>query len=160
MTAPVSVILVRENAEQLTGSGCCGKLEGDNAAVGAACDVFTETRRHQVQAGLLHRTIRELFPPRDGHDQVDVVIVDPRNQLYLIAKLVRDVWRYRPGWRSGLATMLQMFSLPAVIVNGRVISRRGTPTDPDRVCHAIGRHLRSPAGTGDDDLPTQHRLST
>jgi hypothetical protein len=140
MTPPVSVILIRENAEQLTGSGCCGKLEGDNALWGGG-EVFAEARRNQLDLGVLHRAIREFFPPCDGQSQVGVVTVDPRNQFYLVPKLWSDVWRYRPGWRTGLFTLLQMFSLPAVIVNGRVLRGRDAVVDPDTLCHVIREYL-------------------
>lgn len=151
MQPPVSVVLIRENAEQLTGSGCCGKLEGDNALLGGS-NVFQHTRQGQRELGLLHRTLREFFPPREGREQVSIVTVDPRNQLYLIAKLWRDVFRYRPGISAALRTMLQLFSLPAVIVNGRVISRRNRPVDPDALCHLVSKQLRradphSPVGS-------------
>ena len=134
--APVSVILIRENAEQLTGSGCCGKLEGDSAASGGG-ELFQEARRHAEDLGVLHRAVRQFFPPLAGEPQVSVETVDPRNQLYLLPKLWSDVARYRPGFWPGLRTALQLFSLPAVIVNGHVISRRHQPVDPDTVCHAV-----------------------
>ena len=67
----------------------------------------------------------------------------------LIAKLWGDVWRYRPGLWAGLRTALQLFSLPAVVVNGRVVSVRGQPLDPDAFRHMIQTQLESgesPAG--------------
>lgn len=140
MKPPVSVILIRENAEQLTGSGCCGKLDDDDPVLRGR-DVFREAKKHQRDLGVLHRAIREFFPPRDDREQVAVVTVDPRNQLYLIAKLFADVIRYRPGWRAALRTVLQAFSLPAVVVNGRVISRRGRPPDPVTLRETISRLL-------------------
>ncbi len=141
----VSVILIRENAEQLTGSGCCGKLEGDNATLGGTAPgshpLFAHARRHQQDLGVLHRAIREFFPPAAGQPGVSVVVVDPRNQLYLTPKLWSDVWTYRPGWGAGLRTAFQLFSLPAVIINGHIVSRRDGPPDPDSVCHRIHRLL-------------------
>ena len=144
MKPPVSVILIRENAEQLTG-GCCGSLNDDDPLVEPK-NLFRDAKRHQQDLGLLHRAMRGLFPARGGRQQVAVVTVDPRNQLYLIPKLWRDVFRYRPGWRPGLRTALQLFSLPAVVVNGRVISRRGQPPDPDGLCRAIGQLLTEREG--------------
>ena len=140
MKPPVSVILIREYAEQLTGSGCCGKLDDDDPTL-AGRDLFAEARKHQKDMGLLHRAIREFFPPIDGRVRVAVVTVDPRNQLYLVPKLIADVFRYRPGFSAGLKTICQIFSLPAVVVNGRVFSRRDRPVDPDALCHAIGELL-------------------
>ena len=144
MNPRVSVILIRENAEQLTGSGCCGKLEGDVSLPGCA-EVFAHTRRDQQELGVLHRAIRHFYPARDGAADVAIVTVDPRNQLYLVAKIWRDVWRYRPGLWAGLRAGLQLFALPAVIVNGRVISRRGKPVDPDTLCHVVRTQLAGQA---------------
>jgi hypothetical protein len=132
----VSVILIREYAEQLTGGGCCGALSEDDPSVEGR-GIFDHLKQQQRDLGILHRTVRQFFPPVGGLEQVAVVTVDPRNQLYLWPKLLCDVLRYRPGWRAGLRTALQLFSLPAVVVNGRVISRRDGPLDPDTLCHAI-----------------------
>jgi hypothetical protein len=137
---PVSVILIRENAEQLTGSGCCGKLEGDDPLWPRA-ELFAHGDEHRHKVGVLHRVLREFFPPRDGQEPVSVVVVDPRNQPYLIPKLWHDVLVYRPPLRDALATALQWFRLPAVIVNGRVVSRRGELPDPDAVCHLVAQLL-------------------
>jgi len=137
---PVSVLLIRENAEQLTGSGCCGKLDDDDPSLRGR-NVFEEADRQRRDLGVLHRAIRRFFPDEQGRARVSVEIVDPRNQLYLWPKLLRDVFRYRPGWRTGLRTIVQAFSLPAVVLNGRVLSERDSPVDPDRLCHEIGEVL-------------------
>lgn len=136
MTSGISVILVRETAEQLTGSGCCGKLAGDGIARRKA-RLFADSRKRQLDMGLLHRAVKRFFPPCEGKHDVHVTVVDPRNQLYLAPKLIRDVLRYRPGWRAGLRTMTQTFSLPAVVLNGRIISRADGALDPDQLCHLI-----------------------
>ena len=139
MLPPVSVVLIRENAEQLTGSGCCGKLEGDDSLLDCR-ELFRHTRLDQEALGRLHRAVRAFYPP----EKVSLETVDPRNQFYLIPKLTRDVWRYRPGFWAGLRTFLQLYSLPAVIVNGQVISRRHHPVDADTLCHRIAELLGTP----------------
>lgn len=136
--APISVILIREAAEQLTGSGCCGKLEGDGITARQS-QLFADSRQHQLDMGLLHRTVKRFFPVEAGKPEVHLVVVDPRNQLYLAPKLIGDVLRHRPGWQAGLRTITQTFSLPAVILNGRIISKAGTSLDPDQLCHLIER---------------------
>ncbi len=136
--ATISVILIREVAEQLTGSGCCGKLEGDGITARQS-KLFAESRQQQLDMGLLHRTIKRFFPVEAGKPEVHVVMVDPRNQLYLAPKLIGDVLRHRPGWHAGLRTIAQAFALPAVILNGRIISKAGTALDPDQLCHLIER---------------------
>ncbi|MFN4260631.1 MAG: hypothetical protein ACK4RK_15150 [Gemmataceae bacterium] len=141
MNPRVSILLICERAEQLTGSGCCGKLEGDNALL--PNELFHETRQHQVAFGVLHRSVRQFFGQEVEQGVITMDSVDPRNQLYLVPRLWRDVWKYRPGWKAGLATALQLFTLPAVIVNGRVLSRQGR-IDPDALCHVIAEFLRPP----------------
>ncbi len=146
MIEPIHVLLIREQAEQLTG-GCCGTV-GDDELVSGGREIFTDARRDQVALGALHRLIRDFFPPIDGKEQVRVDVVDPRNQFYLFFRLWREVWRYRPGLRAGLQTALQLFSLPAVIVNGQVISRRGRPLDADTFCQTV-RQMRRRMETTD-----------
>lgn len=132
MTTPVSVVLVRELPQQVTGSGCCGKLIGQNARC-APGDPFAEARQVQARFGVYHRAVRAFFSP----EQVSIVTVDPRNQLYLSAKLWRDVFVYRPGLRAGLRSLFQVFSPPAVVVNGQVLTLRGVELLPDDLCHHI-----------------------
>lgn len=131
-----SVVLILDQPEQMTGSGCCGKVGRDAKGL-CGVDVFDgmeETRRH---FGVLHRAVREFFP----EDRVEIVTVDPRNQPYLWPKLWADVWRYRPGWKAGAATVFECFSLPAVVVNGRVVSKRGELLAPDALCHWVAKAL-------------------
>ena len=136
MRPKVSIILIREHAGQMTGSGCCGKLEGDNALTGGG-EAFGPLRARQREFGVLHRAVRKFFgDPGDGN-RVSIVTVDPRNQLYLMPKLFWDVVRYRPGWRAGLAAAMQIFSPPVVVVNGRVLNRKGETVDPDTLCHMV-----------------------
>jgi hypothetical protein len=141
MAADVSVILIRESPEQVTGSGCCGKLEGDTWVL-APRDLFPEVRRGQRELGVLYRALREFFP----EDRVAVVTVDPRNQLFLVPKLWYDVFHYRPGWRPGLQTVCQWFSLPAIVINGQILPGQDGPIDPDTVCHHVTRLLAGAVG--------------
>ena len=136
MSKPISVLLVREQAEQVTGSGCCGKMSGDALEM-CSTDPFEETRKIAEDFGVLHRTIKEFFP----EEKVNVTLVDPRNQLYLFPKLVTDACTYRPGLVPSLQLGLQLFSLPAVIINGSVISKRNQPISPDDVCYEISQRL-------------------
>ncbi|GIW78985.1 MAG: hypothetical protein KatS3mg105_0792 [Gemmatales bacterium] len=134
MAAEVSIILIGERAEQITGN-CC-RLGGDVATL-PDNQAFAEIKDRQQQMGVLYRVVRRCFADAIATRQVTLVQVDPRNQLYLIAKLVRDVWRFRPGFRMGMRALFQCFSLPAVIVNGRLVSQADEIMTPDRLCHAI-----------------------
>jgi len=142
MIAPVSVIFVGENSEQTTGSGCCGKLSGDLRLFGA-CDPFEQTQRRRRESAVLYRALRQFYPPCHDAPQVQITAVDPRNQPYLVPKLWHDVWHYRPSLAAALQTLTQSFSVPAVIVNGRVVSKRNRSLDPDALCHLVSCLLQN-----------------
>jgi hypothetical protein len=136
MAAKVSVLLIREAPEQVTGSGCCGKLEGDSLMFGSR-ELFRDSRRGQHEMGILYRALRDFFP----EEQVKVLTVDPRNQLFLVPKLCYDVLYYRPGWQAGVKSICQWFSLPAIVINGAVIQGHGRQADPDMICHRVAQLL-------------------
>jgi hypothetical protein len=129
-----SVILVREWAQQMSGSGCCGRLEGDFAMCGDE-RVFAERRAVMERMGPVYRTLRERFG-----DSVDVQIIDPRNVSLLIL-LLRDFWGFHVGFGSALRTL---FRLPkqAVVVNGVLVDRSGRP-DPERIADVVGQAIGS-----------------
>ncbi len=139
MKPTVSVVLIRGIGQQISGGGCCGlwHLEPASRSRNPSC----RAKEQQRELGALHRAIRGAYPPAGGREQVALVTVDPRNLLYLVPKLLGDVVRYRPGWRAGLRTALQMFSLPAVVLNGRIISRHGRPLDADTLCRMVSELL-------------------
>ena len=114
-----SVILVREWEQQLTGSGCCGKLEGDFLGCRGE-EVFAERRAIMERMGPVYRALRSRFG-----DAVDLQVVDPRNAS-LFFLLLRDFRAYRVAPRSALATL---FGLPkqGVIVNGALVDRTTHP---------------------------------
>ena len=109
-----SVILIRESEEQVAGSGCCGKFEGDRARCNGEW-IFPERRQLKEDVGALTRFLREEFG-----EAIELTVVDPRNQLYLFPKIVRDLWHYRPAVRSSLRSAGFFFSFPAVLINGAV----------------------------------------
>jgi hypothetical protein len=128
-----SVIIVREWEQQLTGSGCCGKLEGD--FLGCAEDaVFRDRRALMERMGPVYRAVRERFG-----DQVEVQIIDPRN-LGLLLMLLRDFRTFRVGLRAALATLA---ALPkqGVVLNGRLVDKSEYP-DPDRIVALVDEAVR------------------
>lgn len=115
-----SVILVREWEQQMSSSGCCGRLEGDVLLWrGERC--FPERRAHMESAGGLYRAIQERFG-----DTVQVHVVDPRNLPGLLPMLLRDFWRHRVPARTALRTLSAM-TVTTVVVNGRLFSSGGWP---------------------------------
>jgi hypothetical protein len=129
-----SVILVREWEQQMSSSGCCGRLEGDVLLWrGARC--FPERREAMEGAGVLYRALRERFG-----DTVRVRIVDPRNLPALLPILLGEFWRHAVPARTALRTLGHL-SVNTVVVNGRVFSRGPWPA-PERICEEVGRERR------------------
>jgi len=121
---------VREWEQQLTGSGCCGKLEGDFLGCGEAA-VFRDRREMMERMGQVYRAIRDRFG-----DAVEVQIVDPRN-AGLILMLARDFFAFRPGLRAALGTLARL-PKQGVIANGRLVDRSEHP-DPERIVVLLDR---------------------
>jgi hypothetical protein len=115
------VLIIVERASQLTGSGCCGKLEGDRAFHGGR-PVFEESRRDQEAAGSLFRLFCELG------SRWQTEIVDPRNMLALWPLLWKQVRRHRPPPFTAARTLSLAFSAPALILDGRVVTSRRLPS--------------------------------
>jgi hypothetical protein len=120
-TCSHDVLIVVEQAQQLTGSGCCGKLEGDRAFYRGE-PVFAATRREQEAAGPLFRLFAELGPAWR------VELVDPRNLLSLWPLLLRHLRRHRPPLRQAMRTLLLGFSAPALLLDGRVLTTGSLPS--------------------------------
>jgi hypothetical protein len=135
-----SVILVREWEEQLSGSGCCGRVEGD-FLTSRGQPTFRERRAGMEAMAPLSRTLRERFG-----DAIELQVVDPRNS-FLMFLLLRDCWAFRVGFVEALKTIGRL-PVQAVVVNGRLIARGEWP-DPLEVVQlleeAISAGLHQPA---------------
>ena len=123
-----SVILIREWEAQLSGSGCCGRLEGDFLTRQGE-PVFRERRACMEAMAPLSRTLRERFG-----DAIELQVVDPRNPA-LAFLLLRDFWAFRVGLFEALKTIGRL-PIQAVVLNGRLISRGEWP-DPLEVVEIL-----------------------
>ena len=90
---------------------------------------------------VLHRLGGETpnFVPdrRKFGDQVQIDVVDPRNEIYLIPVLVGDYRRYHPPLGVFLKTLFFGISPASVIVNGRAMHVGELPT-PDVLVEEVG----------------------
>jgi hypothetical protein len=123
-----SVLLIREWEAQMSGSGCCGRLEGDFLL----CDgqSFAPERRAVMERmGPLYLALRK----RLG-DTAEIEVVDPRN-VSLFFLLLRDFRRYGIGLGDALRTLARI-PVQAVVVNGRVVARGEWP-DVEQVIAAL-----------------------
>ncbi len=109
------LLFIRETDQQITGSNCCGKLEGENACPRGEY-LFPENRAVMESVGRLYRAVKERF----SEDDVEVEMVDPRNQIYLVPRLIRDALRFRLPLSEALRTLFT-FSIPSIIINGRLV---------------------------------------
>lgn len=116
------VLFIREWEQQMSSSGCCGRLEGDLLRCGENGErVFAERRRVMEALGPLYRSIHERYG-----DAVEREIVDPRNLLALAGRLLSDFLRYRVGLRDAARTLARLSTI-CVIINGRLFSRGEWP---------------------------------
>lgn len=168
MTRKPSVIFVREWEQQLSSSGCCGRVEGDfldfgpgrdpdharheaAATAGSAGDtappswerepVFAERRKEMEEVGVLYRAVRDRFG-----DDVDIRVVDPRNLLSLVPILWQEGRRHGVPFGETLGSLLGL-SVNMVIVNGRIVARNDWP-DPDELLERIEEAADPEAGPG------------
>jgi hypothetical protein len=115
-----SVILIREWEAQMSGSGCCGRLEGDFLTGHQSQPILAERRAVMERMGPLYKSLRERFG-----DTADVQVVDPRNWT-LFFLLLRDFWTFRVGLGEALRTLARL-PIQAVVVNGRIVARGAWP---------------------------------
>jgi hypothetical protein len=144
------LILVREIDEQMSGSGCCGRIEGDLARWDPSGCVFPERRERMIGVGTLYRAVRERFG-----DRVEITIVDPRNQISLGPLVVRDAIRYRVPLRAVLRSLTSA-SVSTGIFDGRLVFGRRIPR-PDELLDEMAAQMN--ASRSGPLSPTFERLS-
>jgi hypothetical protein len=124
-----SILLVREWEQQMSSSGCCGRLQGDLLLQGGD-HIFVRRREIMEEMGPLYRSIRA-----ELGDQVELRVVDPRNFPALLVILLRDARRHGLGWR-GMIRTLSGLTVQTVVVNGRIFARGSWP-DPETFCREV-----------------------
>jgi hypothetical protein len=133
-----SVILIREWEAQMSGSGCCGRIEGDFLQC-ANQPVAAERRAVMERMGPLYKALRERFG-----DSADIDVVDPRNAT-LLFMLLRDFFAFRVGLREALRTLARI-PIQAVVVNGRIVARGEWPAFEDVAAVIDGEVATTPVG--------------
>lgn len=127
------VLLVREWDQQLTGSGCCGRLEGGEAELSARAE-FSRTRADMEAMGAVYRALRRELPG------VDVQVVDPRNLTFLLPGVLGDARRHGLSWKDAWREIRRGSGQGAIIVDGRVVSSGEIPA-PDVAVDLVLRAL-------------------
>ena len=147
MHSKPSIILIRETDAQLTGSGCCGKLEGDNAKFNDSF-VFTETRQIKETMGDVLQILTKKFS-----DSIEISVVDPRNFLYLYPKILKDVLVFRPSLKSTLKALFMMIAVPSIIINGEIFRTTDFSNNEE-----VARRIESLITVNKEKSDTQKKL--
>lgn len=106
-------LLVTHLSGQVTGSNCCGKLEGANCNLGVEDPFASERARHEMAAASARA--------RAAQEGVDLEVVDGRNLFGLVLSYHRQVQAHGwPGLKNALRGYLGIYPVPCVIVKGRV----------------------------------------
>ncbi len=109
-----NVIIIREQDEMV--AACCVPLDGQFIRELGKEDPFSYNQLETESARDLYRKLREEFS-----DRVEVILVDPRNPLYLIPKLIKETFNNRIPFFQALNTIF-LFRTPAVICDGELLS--------------------------------------
>ncbi len=134
-----SVVFIRESEQQMSSSGCCGRLSGDFRHESGGRPVFAERRAIMERMGPLYRRIRERFD-----SGVEINVVDPRNLPSLLYLLVRDFRRYAVPPAEAFRTLFRL-PVSGLLVNGRLLSRNGWPCE-EEVVEILDVLLAAPPG--------------
>ncbi len=126
-TSNHSLIFIRENEGQLTGSDCCGKLEGD-WLVQNGQPIFKQQRTILSDIAPLFLEVKNKYS-----DDIDISQVDPRNQLFLTPKIFLDIWRKKKYSRASFRSLFMLYRLPAIIFDGELLFSGRIPSKQELI---------------------------
>lgn len=136
------VFLVREWDEQMSGSGCCGRL-GDEVVNsltdGAAPDPYGRARADMERVGEVYRALRDRY----SEQEVELTVVDPRNTFWLLPAIWRDARRRGLSIPMSLRQLNAGTAACAVICDGLVLA---TDAEPERAVAAVEADLSGRLG--------------
>jgi hypothetical protein len=128
------LILVREIDQQMSGSGCCGRLEGDAAGWSDSGCVFPERRERMERVGEIYRAVRAAYGA-----EVEITIIDPRNLVAFIPFVIRDALRFRVPVGTTLRALASA-SLSTAVLDGQLLYGGVIPS-PEAVVRMIAGRL-------------------
>ena len=141
-TARHSVLLVRAWDQQMSGSGCCGRLGGLSDDLAKAGD-FAPQRCDMEEVGVVYRRLRADLP-----DDVELTVADPRNTIWLVPRLLREGrargLRGRALWRQ----VQRGTSRTAVVVDGLAVAWGKLPDAAEISARVRAELARAPGQPG------------
>jgi hypothetical protein len=123
MNAAHRIILVREWDAQVSASGCCGRLGGENTELGDK-DTFAQNRREMEAMGEVYRALKAELVDVD----MEITVVDPRNMIWLVPTLLKDSRKRGLGIGGIWSQLRRGVSYNAIIVDGKTLFSGRIPT--------------------------------
>jgi hypothetical protein len=123
-----SVLLVREWDQQMSGSGCCGRLGGIGNDLSRAED-FAPARAGMQAMGEVYMALRTVLP----EETVELTVVDPRNTIWLVPRIVRDARRRGMPAAEVWSQVRRGTGNGSVVVDGAVVCSGELPPPPEVV---------------------------
>ncbi len=122
------IILVREWDAQVSASGCCGRLGGENSELGEK-ETFAANRCEMEAMGEVYRALKaELFD-----EDAEITVVDPRNMVWLVPTLLKDARKRGFGVKEIWSHLRRGVSYTAIIVDGKTLFSGRIPKVEDAV---------------------------
>jgi len=84
---------------------------------------YREIRESAGECGRLHRDLRERY----GEDEVEIIQIEPKDYIYVLPTVIKDIIKHRGPVISSIRTLLLWHAVPAVIVNGRLVGGGKVP---------------------------------
>lgn len=109
--------------ESDSGGGCicCSGGMGEHAKKEPS---YHDIRESAGECGRLHREIRERY----GEEEVEIIQIEPKDYIYVVPRLIKDILKRRGPFISSLRTLLLWYPVPAVIVNGKIVGKGTVPS--------------------------------
>jgi hypothetical protein len=85
---------------------------------------YHDIRESAGECGRLHREIRERY----GEEEVEIIQIEPKDYIYVVPRLIKDILKRRGPFISSLRTLLLWCPVPAVIVNGKIVGKGTVPS--------------------------------
>lgn len=121
------VLLVRQWDQQMSGSGCCGRLNTET--VRSLTDVgdepYAHARADMVKVGAVYNALRERFP----EDEVEITVVDPRNTVWLLPAIWRDARRRGLSAAQALQQLNRGTAACVLVCDGVVLTQDAEPEE-------------------------------
>lgn len=125
----MKIVVIHEQPVQLTGSDCCGKIDGKYADFHLE-PLFRETREELTK---IYRIIQYL---KEHFKNIDLIYVDNRNVFGILAILWKIRRELKGSFWQKFRYFTLMFRVPCMFVQGIYVDLT-QPADPEKLIKKI-----------------------